>query len=616
MSFLFVTLLLAWIEPPPQLASIEANTFTLYANQPLSFTRVHFSQVLESSPGSIGAPVIFFVRRPSATDVSESLCRFPIDGLVALFQREKRCCPKGFDERLTINSGVEAVELEPEPPTRDKSAPKSKGKGEQSFGDNAVEIALKARWQAIRGEKESNRCLILGAGKRFSLLAPRLFEPEIAATEGKGSGTRVEEETKSPGIEVLEKGDIQEVEDKNDSEAVQCPPNERADELLTIAHSSPFTVCIDFFLSLDLGAFEDDDSSRAEENNIEGDSAKAPEKIISIISRSKSFEVCAVVRPLTPPILITTDTNSVKEVDSTEGQEKGAALGTSTPAVPLQSDSLKGRGSAMRSSTISINNEPESKTVWCLHAISVRSGPFLAIAPCANRAENQRRKNFLVESASGTDNLERENYSYDLDSWHTLALTVNKEDKAPVLWIDGKVFSFEEDNGDLAGAICNEAESTSDGIVIGGPGGQWATLAVKNLAVYSKALDDQQLSAITRVLSIWREEKGAAEAADVLEDGRWVEEARKAAEEEREVGEMVFGKVCADNDNRIAVFINSTKFSEKNGKKTSVSHIKGVLFHYLWWCAMVEKSKYNSLRKITCKSLTISHNTPPISDGI
>lgn len=520
---------------------------------PLSFSRV-LPKVADSPRGSVGAPVSFFVRRPDATDVSESLGRFPTDGLTAMFQREKRTYPEEGKESLLVIPGARSSKLpervEPELTTKGKPADKSKtGGGGQPVGDGDLE----ARWQTIKSEVQSNRCLVIGAGGLFSLETHRLFELADAHTEVcEGTtiqgeemagtlGSRLHGQDKKGGGE----GMVQE-----ESGAELCLQLDAAErERVMIGQSSQFTVCVDFRLQLDLDALEKDigEGAAGSSSSVGGD-MNPRRNIVRIVSCGERVEVLAtVVRLSTSLVGAEIDADLAEAGVFVRGTGRGATLDGSSgnsiapPRAEQQQrkSTLNGRTSVSHTDTPDVGDDAPAPTVtWSLDSITVRAGSYVGTVPCANRRKSQPCEVMAEDSANGVDPEPKGNANCDLTSWHALALVVNKEGEAPVLWIDGEIFPLSPRQSRGVGVVRDESEAASQGVVLGGLGGEWAMLAVKNLAVYDKVLDSQNLNTVTRVYRAWREEQATAATMDALEDERWSEEALQAVEDGRQPGEM------------------------------------------------------------------------------
>ncbi|CAM9342805.1 unnamed protein product [Laminaria digitata] len=523
----------------PAETRIGNTTASCESGRTLTLT-LHKMVADSSPPGSVGAPVSFFVRRPDATDVSESLGRFPTDGLTALFQRDRRNHPKAGKERLLVVPGAGSSKLaeraEPDPPTKGKPADKSKvAGGGEPVGDGGLE----ARWRTIRSEVESNRCLVIGAGDNFSLKTQRLFESH-ADTEVGGGGAVVQggETTGTLDSRLYEQEGNEGGEgvDKEGSGSALClePDAEAEREGVMIGQSSRFTVCVDFRIQLDLDALENDVNDGGTGSSIASGDMNPGRKTVSIVSCGERVEVFAIVVRFSTPSA-GTDANLGKAGDSVGDTERGDTLAEQQK----RKSTLNGRASVSQADTPDVGDAPASPIVtWILESITVRAGSYTGVAPCANPTRERQPCEVMTAELEehGTEPERKGSGSCDLTSWHGLAVVVNKDDEAPVLWIDGEAFPLSpQKSGGVAGTVRDGPEAASHGVaVVGGLGGEWATLAVKNLAVYRTALDSQNLGTITRVYQAWREERATATSMEALEDERWLEEAKKAAEEERE----------------------------------------------------------------------------------
>lgn len=493
----------------------------------------------ESSPGAVGAPTPFFVRRPNATDASEGLSRYPTDGLLALFQREKLYYPKGWDdEMLVINeeeSSLLREQAAPEMPTVGKGKPTSKVKGkgaEQPFGDDSVEDAVGARWQTIKREVGSNRCLVVDAGRKMTLKAPRIFEfandvERRRSLCGEAVGTL------HNGVSENETGRASLAQSQSDGPPCRPPPTRTKREYTMIGSSSSFTVCLDFRLDLDLDALNSNDGMV--EGGGLGESSPTSdgipgEKSVKIVTCGERVEVYAMMRRWAPATQTET-WGSVEKSPSASESEEGITMKDS--ANNFTADQHSARLSHTEATC------EASSTIWYVHAFSVRAGSIFATASCVQPTASQGGHEREVESETSSDNTPQEGRSFvcDLASWHALGLIANNGSDLPALCIDGNVLSLQPQDTSAVASSGDGSFLVSDGVVIGGEGGQYATLAVKNLAVYNRALKNEQLDVMTEVFRMWRQEQEAAVAADEREDERWSEEARHATEEDREPGE-------------------------------------------------------------------------------
>ncbi|CAM9910369.1 unnamed protein product [Ectocarpus sp. 4 AP-2014] len=534
-------------------------------------------------PGSISDPVPFFVRRPDATDVSESLGRFPVDGLVSLFQRDERCYPKGTtgDGRtLLVVPGAKtapdtpAEEAGASPSTKGSKAPAAKSKGGvngeselKPSGDDGIE----GLWQVIRSEVQSNRCLVIRAGENFSLSTPPLFYSRLGKTKAEEDGERRNSVLDSEENEGVLEGDGVPPDEENTreehvpgivhgrSKSVELLQQiENADDAgkqrtMTVQQHSPFAVCLDFRLDLmEAPNGESTDGEGGQETRLED------EKTTRIVLCGNDVEVSAVVRlwipPAEPPVGAADDVGM--EADRPTEMSGSGASGALANAGDARLDA---KGGALNNASLTTlisprsggtaiddTSGPPTTPTWYLHAISIRCGSFVGTVPCANPEERALRRTGPTASASESLSLagaapqrSRTGFDCDLAEWHALALVASPE-RVLSLCIDGEELELLEGaEGTPAASIgCDESDlSASDAVVLGGgAGGEWASLAVKNLAVYNEALGSDQLRAITQVFRVWRDRKEAARAADVQEDERWEEETRRAGGEEREPG--------------------------------------------------------------------------------
>lgn len=563
-------------------------------------------QVAESSPGSIGAPVPFFVRRPDATDVSETLGRFAVDGLVTLFQREVRAFPKRNtrrDEKLIVVPGPESASdnpvehVEPEPPAKTSKAAASKGKGgnkneieQPPLGDGGVE----ARWRAIRSEVQSNRCLVIGAGENFSLATLPLFS-ELGVREAEG---RCESGPSACGGQGSPEGSLDggQVSEQSNAKEDDAPgvyhdgtnaveKNKIVNEALAsgepamrIDRASCFVVCLDFRLDLAEALLNIKDGKgelARESGHVAGGEGRqsSDDKVIRIMSCGDNVEISAVIRLWTPidaPVIHAEAEHSTETggSDATAALTSGEASSLEPPTTDAsaRSGAFEGADSTTRLSERSGDSDAKAPPTptWYLHSILVRSGSYLGTVSCVGPVEPavQRQELIAAETAADTaadtaavfaagssdshgtrgPSLSSESVVCELAEWHALALIANHagDDTPVVLFVDGDILPLRPDTGSDAkeGTTCGDSELLASGaVVMGGTGREWTALAVKNLAVYNQTPGIEQLQATTRVFRALREDQQAAKAADEQEDQLWLEEARKAKEEEREPGE-------------------------------------------------------------------------------
>lgn len=524
--------------PPPHLRKHAILDTLQYAQLLPHFQRVSFSrQVTDSSPGAVGVPTPFFARRPDATDASEGLPRYPTDGLLALFQREKLYYPKGWDDEILLVDEEEPSLLReqaaPETPTVGKGKPASKVKGkgaEQPFGDDSVEFAVERRWQTIKREVGSNRCLVVDAGRKMTLKAPRLFELANDVERRRSLSGEVVG-TLDNGMPENETGRASLAQLQSDGPPCRPPPTRTKREYTMIGSSSSFTVCLDFRLDLDLDALNSNDGMIAGGEESSPTSGGMPaEKAVKIVTCGERVEVYAMMRRWA----------SATQTDTLDSAEKSSSARESEEGITTK-DSAKYFTADQHSERLSHTEAADaaSSTIWYVHAFSVRAGSTFAIASCVQPKASQGRHETEVEPEMSSDDTPQEGRSFvcDLATWHALGLIANNGSDLPALCIDGSMLSLQPQD---TGAVASDGEESflaSDGVVIGGEGGQYAMLAVKNLAVYNRALQNEHLGVMTGVFRTWRKEQEAAAAEDEQEDERWSEEARHATEEDREPGE-------------------------------------------------------------------------------
>ncbi|CAN0522478.1 unnamed protein product, partial [Ectocarpus sp. 8 AP-2014] len=486
-------------------------------------------------------------------DVSESLGRFPVQGLVALFQRDKRCYPNGTTgdgTALLIVPGAKsapdtpAEEAEVSPPAKGSKAPAAKSKGgvkDESELKPSGDDGIEGLWQVIRSEVQSNRCLVIRAGENFSLRTPPLFDSGLGKTKAEEDGEKKnsvldseenagvlegggvppeEENTREEGVPGVVHGSsksvelLQQIENADDA-GEQCT--------MMVQQHSPFAVCLDFRLDLmEAPKGENTDGEGGQEKPLE------EEKTMRIVLCDNDVEVSAVIRlwisPAEPPIGAADDVGMeadrptemsgsgasgalAKAGDSRLGS-KGGALDNASPTTLI---SPRSGGNAIDDSS-----SPPTTPTWYLHAISIRCGSFVGTVPCANPEEIVLRRKGSTASASEslpsagtTPQPSRTGFDCDLAEWHALAVVASPE-RVLSLCIDGEELELKQDaegTAAAAGIGCDESElSASDAVVLGGgAGGEWASLAVKNLAVYNEFPGIDQLRAITQVFRVWRE---------------------------------------------------------------------------------------------------------------
>lgn len=512
---------------------------------------------------------------------------------MALFLREVRSFKKGnanCDEKLIVVPGPESspdtppVEgVEPEPPATANKASASKGKGSKKGeteqpppGDDGTE----AQWRAIRSEVQSNRCLVMRAGGNISLATLPLFS---------GSGITEEEGRPQTEQSVLgDQGNPREVPEEENTKANDAPGvchdgvdavgkskeiNKTLDDAepeMRIDRSSPFVVCLDFRLDLAeaLLNIEGGERELTEESDdvVVGEGSPSPDdKVVRILSCGNNVEISAVIRLWAPTDAPAIHAEAEHSTAISGGNAAAAAALTSDEASSLEPPSTdasaksEGPASATRLSEQSSDDDAKAPptSAWYLHSLSVRSGSYVGTVPCVGPEEPVFQQQELVADADADAAAESSGSQYtreslrvgesvlcELAEWHAIALVANTEgdDTPVVLCVDGEVLLLRQDVGVVAtdGTTFGYSELLAGGaVVMGGTGREWTSLAVKNLAVYSKAPGIEQLRATTRVFRRLREEQQAAKAADEKAEERWLEEVRKAEEEEREPGETM-----------------------------------------------------------------------------
>ena len=540
-------------------------------------------QVGESRPGAVGAPVPFFVRRPDATDVSERLGRFPIDGLVALFLLDERTYPKGKpgggqkleivqDAKQAANTSVGQV---PDPPakagkaTANKSKGSSKSESEQARSEDG---GMDARRQAIKSEVQTNRCLVIGAGENFSLATPPLFRDPGTTEAEAGAGER------KPSVLGAEAGAgdccaAGELDEENESETVCAPGLVQADggfvdeSAMMVGRSSPFAVCLDFRIDVVEALLNAEDGQRTavgesgDVTDTEGTRSAIDTVAVRILACGNDVEVFAVVRLWVP-----TDAAAVRD-DEEPAIEGTVASGGASGAAPL-STGARSKVGAPTAPLSSPEGDGDATAppppTWYLHALSVRSGSYTGTVRCMDPADSTSQRQVTAAPPPPITCA-----VYDLAEWHALALVSTEDggDARVSLCIDGDVVALQQDEGGVATAGTDPGETElleSGAVVVGGTGGKWTALAVKNLAVYKEGLGREQLRPTTRVYRTWREEQQEAKAADALEEERWVEEARKAEEEGREPGERLTDVDVFSVDAESETLLRKQKYSRSH----------------------------------------------------
>lgn len=514
-------------------------------------------QVAESSAGAAGAPVPFFVRRPNATDVSERLGRFPIDGLVALFQLDEQVYPKGKasgGKKLVIVPDAKsaahnsAEQGDPDPPAKNSKAAANKSKGGKKGeieqprpGDGGID----ERWGAIRSEVQSNRCLLIAAGESFSLATPALLcDPVKTGAEGDGG----RKSSVQQGAELIA-GNFAGSEESEEKQAeMGCPLGIVDESLVTVGQSSPFAVSLDFRIDLAealLNTEGDQKATTGENGDVaasERDLSANDTIVVRILSCGNDVEVSAVLRLWAPPDAPALRDEAEEHAIERRESKADGSLASSSRASRAGSLSTGARSKGQPCASTALLSPPPPSgdgdatarrptPTWYLHALAVRSGSFTGTVRCMDPVESA-----VQPPPSGTFTV------CDLAEWHALAFVSIEDgggDAPGSLCIDGDVVALQRDADGFAkaGTGPGEAELLASGaVVVGGTGGERTALAVKNLAVYGEGLGKEQLLHSTRVFRTWREEQQEAKAADAEEDERWVKEARKAEEEGREPG--------------------------------------------------------------------------------
>ncbi|CAM9623628.1 unnamed protein product, partial [Ascophyllum nodosum] len=507
--------------------SITQNQWITQSEESGRTLAVTVHEVSEDPGGTIGPSVPFFLCRPNATDVSERLGRFATDGLVALFEQEKRSFPRNSPERLDIlkklRESSTPLEVECKPPAPTKPSRKTKGKGgERPPDDVGLEVTSEARWESVRKILDSNRCLVLEAGKGLYLKASGIFEFDELEREG-NIPTICDEELvgiSHGGLSESGKGD----------NGVIFKDFDGVGGRGFVGKNSPCTVCLDFYLQLNLreALSERDDSMKAKEAAPCNAKVKQERYITLLTCSSKGLEISATVEPWAQPdgyAAAVDDTQAgISERDAGNYAEFGHRNANVRPPTDHSQVSVSERSSSAKHRHGP--GDPVDSATWYVSAISVRSGSCTTLAPCASPTVNHGRRN--EHDTERVEVAPPDKVTIELAAWHSLAVGVSENNDVPVLFIDGKVLPLRRSQRGLVEGGPGEMELTSDGVFLGGTDGAWSTLAVKNLAVYEKALDDERLAEITHVYSTWRREREVAAHADAQEERKRLEEAKEA----------------------------------------------------------------------------------------
>ncbi|CAM9554663.1 unnamed protein product, partial [Hapterophycus canaliculatus] len=584
----------------------KPNDYGIVSDESGRTLAITLHEVAESPPGSTGPPFPFFVRRPDLTDVSESLGRFPVDGLITHFQRDERCYPKGAtndgSERLFFVPGQKPApdspveQAKPEPPAKGKNAQAGKARGgskgeSEQIGASGEVAGVEARWQAIRGEVQSNRCLVLRAGENVSLATVPLFLSRQVEIQEEGSANRNTTALGDDGNAVsVENGELVPKKEcvvqegfpgvfhdggnaTSSLERIDSADGRKDPRSMMVRHSHfPFALCLDFRLELGKALLDADDIKRRKlavgnGDAIGGEETHPPDdKIVRILACGK-VGVSAILRLWTPTVTRTNAELSAEKSGSAAAAELASGgvptAGTTLPTdVSAEDVDINCRGSTEPVSPRSADDCADESSAWYVHSILVRSGTSVLAVPCLDPGERLARVQDPSEgSAEASSASERSEPSSrpgkralcDLAEWHSLAVVPDPDKGEALLYVDGDELALKQNTDGISAAADGTSREESEllaggAVVVGGANGEWATLALKNLAVYSKELGGEQLRAITRVFRAWREKQEAAMAADAQEEERWVEEAKRAVEEGREPGEHERPERVAESD--------------------------------------------------------------------
>ena len=413
--------------------------------------------------------------------------------------------------------------MECKPPAPTKPSRKTKGKGgERPPDDVGLEVTSEARWESVRKILDSNRCLVLEAGKGLYLKASGIFEFDELEREG-NIPTICDEELvgiSHGGLSESGKGD----------NGVIFKDFDGVGGRGFVGKNSPCTVCLDFYLQLNLreALSERDGSMKAKEAAPCNAKVKQERYITLLTCSSKGLEISATVEPWAQPdgyAAAVDDTQAgISERDAGNYAEFGHRNANVRPPTDHSQVSVSERSSSAKHRHGP--GDPVDSATWYVSAISVRSGSCTTLAPCASPTVNHGRRN--EHDTERVEVAPPDKVTIELAAWHSLAVGVSENNDVPVLFIDGKVLPLRRSQRGLVEGGPGEMELTSDGVFLGGTDGAWSTLAVKNLAVYEKALDDERLAEITHVYSTWRREREVAAHADAQEDRKRLEEAKEA----------------------------------------------------------------------------------------
>ncbi|CAM9269277.1 unnamed protein product [Choristocarpus tenellus] len=504
----------------------------------------------------ISGPIGFFLMRPNVSDISEDVRRFPPGGCIALFQLDK--CLKQRDK---INSSPSLLL-----PFSFAKAGSRDSKGEvggeyevcggerQEQSQTIVQDNNSSAMvqQGKKGEVDSNRCVVVsciedlgnpaekrvGVGARVGevkgLITPALFLPNNLShgLTCQGSDSLFDKQSiDEPGgnaevpsaASVVSRAEtvsgvcVGDGDDGAVSNCVALPIEEtKVEGQGEMINSGCFTVSIDYHLFVDQEVLHRITSEELRDAGTVGGTNQAPWQVkIPIICCRGWFSIVRVLhhqaaQPVDP-----------QGVCSGEGEDldiNGVQNAIKTSSTP----STEGA----RKASVDVIEQPRHDKWQCAGFI-VQVGSMVTELTCPCAHDEQK----MIETvdrdqyvSQGTEDSSAEDSSADkcfcgLGSWHSVALTVDSHRQEACISIDGKIFPIssppslpttplsaeslpKRDGCVEVGGVGNEA-SDKDGV----PWGQWAGLAVKNLAIYNRGLAAKQLASVTGLYRKWRREQ-------------------------------------------------------------------------------------------------------------
>lgn len=434
-----------------------------------------------SWPGDLSDRIEFSVSPPTATDVSRDIERFPTEGLLALFNQDRQVYPKDSDGRLVIVSAptTKGASCRPgaDPCTEDQDLDaRHKDGPQQALEAPAVEEKdiLESQWRTVRDEVDSNRCLLLGAGKGVSFKTPRL-----ATCAGQPSGVASGAPGEFPRL-------VQNLHHEDKKAGIDRETTLRRAELgaeMKGEYCNPLwlTLCLDFRLPLDAEALSElTGSCSTAGSNSDARPESSPEQKVTLISCGEVLEVWAAVR------------QSVDDAVSATRREHSEDL------TPRESSELL----------------PEAVA---------DDAPAGRQPPIGREDADSRHQGETVRGAVGDSRGEEGGeIPYAAGHWHSIALVADGRNDRFVFFIDGGMFHLM--NPFPTGSPRCSLGIDGYEVMIGGKGEKWATLAISNLAIFDKAINDDDLGVITRVFVTWRREKGIVERVGSQGDDQGIQE--------------------------------------------------------------------------------------------